>query len=891
MGKNTLWHTLVSDEVLQQLEVIAGQGLSAVTAEERLHQFGPNTLQEQAGRSAWSILWEQLTSTMALILAAAALLSGLVGSFKDAVTILAIVALFALLGFVQDYRAERAIAALKRLAVPLVRVRRDGQVLEQPALELVPGDILLLEAGSVVPADCRLLEAHALRVQESLLTGESEAVEKHTEALATSDLAVGDRRNLVFMGTLVAAGRAEAVVVSTGMGTELGKIATLLQQVGQEWTPLQKRLDRLGKMLALVSVAVAAVIFGVGLLRGEGIKEMLMLSVSVAVAAIPEGLPAVVTITLALGAQRMLRRRALIRRLPAVETLGSVTVICSDKTGTLTENRMTVTELVSAAEVVRGNATATAEQKQLLLALGTLCNDALLKLDSEGQQVVLGDPTEGALVAAAAKIGLFRQQLEEALPRIAEIPFDSVSKRMLTVHRLTEGAGVLLPTLPLVADGRLLAAKGALDSILPLCTDLLLEGVVPLTDQQRPVLQQAADRYADQGQRVLALAVRVMQPSTDDRLEALQQNFCLVGLSVMSDPPRKEAADAVAQCLTAGIRPVMITGDHPLTARAIARQVGIDDTPGAMTGQELDRLSDEEFDAAVGRVSVYARVAPEHKLRIVDAIQRQGGVAAMTGDGVNDAPALKKANVGVAMGKVGTDVAREASDMVLLDDNFATIVAAVEEGRTIYDNIRKFVIFSVAGNTGKILAVLLLPFIGMSMPLTPLQLLWLNLLTDGLLGLGMGVERPEPDVMQRPPIRSDSQIFDRTALRYILVTGSLIGCSCMMVAWFVWRDGGPWQTVLFVSLSLAQVAQAMALRSFRSSFISMGMFTNPWLLFTAVSVALLQAAVVYWSPLQSFFATTALTGNLLWLVLLPAVAVFVLLEMEKWVRSRRGGAR
>ncbi|MGE0156536.1 MAG: cation-translocating P-type ATPase [Geobacter sp.] len=887
MTTQTLWHTLTSEEVLQQLGVTPGQGLAAATAKERLRQFGLNTLQERGGRSAWSILWEQVTSTMALILAAAALLSGLVGSFKDSVTILAIVALFALLGFVQDYRAERAMAALKRLAVPLVRVRRDGQVLELPAMELVPGDIVLLEAGSVVPADCRLYEAHALRVQESLLTGESEAVEKQTDPLMEPDLPAGDRRNLLYMGTLLAAGRAEAVVTTTGMATELGRIATLLQQVGQEWTPLQKRLDRLGKVLALVAVVVAAVIFGVGLLRGEGIREMLMLAVSVAVAAIPEGLPAVVTITLALGAQRMLQRRALIRRLPAVETLGSVTVICSDKTGTLTENRMTVTELVSAAEAVRGNATATTEQAQLLLALGTLCNDAQLTFGSDGRQEVLGDPTEGALVVAAAKSGLLRQQLELALPRIAEIPFDSVSKRMITVHRLSEGAGAYLPTLPLVAGGRLLAAKGAIDSMLPLCTDLLLDGMTPISEQHRQALQQVADRYADQGQRVLALAVRLMQPGDDDRLEALQQHFCLVGLSVMSDPPRQEAANAVAHCLSAGIRPVMITGDHPLTARAIARQVGIDGASGALTGQELDRLSDEEFDAAVNRVSVYARVAPEHKLRIVDAIQRQGGVAAMTGDGVNDAPALKKANVGVAMGKVGTDVAREASDMVLLDDNFATIVAAVEEGRTIYDNIRKFVIFSVAGNTGKILAVLLLPFIGMSMPLTPLQLLWLNLLTDGLLGLGMGVERPEPDVMQRPPIRSDSQIFDRSALQYVLLTGSLIGGCCMAVAWFTWRAGGPWQTVLFVSLSLAQVAQAMALRSFRNSFVSMGLFTNRWLLLMAASVAVLQAAVVYWSPLQGFFATTALTGNLLWLVLLPAVAVFVLLELEKWGRRRR----
>lgn len=889
MKPGTVWHTLAVDEALQRLEVKTAEGLTTSAAAERLHKFGPNVLQEQGGRSALKILWEQVTSTMALILTAAAILSGLVGSFRDSATILAIVVLFALLGFVQDYRAERAIAALRRLAVPLVRVRRDHQVQELPAVDLVPGDIVLLEAGSVAPADCRLLEAHALRVQESLLTGESEAVEKQTAALSEADLAVGDRRNLVFMGTLVVTGRAEAVVTATGMATELGRIATLLQQVGQEWTPLQKRLDRLGKVLAVVSIAVAALIFGIGLLRGEGIKEMLMLAVSVAVAAIPEGLPAVVTITLALGAQRMLQRRALIRRLPAVETLGSVTVICSDKTGTLTENRMTVTGLVSAAQALAGDGAATAQpeaSERLLLAIGLLCNDAVLTSE-EGAHEVLGDPTEGALVVAAASAGLLREHLEQKLPRIAEIPFDSVSKRMVTVHRLTESCSSLLPTLPLPSDGRLLAAKGALDSILPLCTDLLLDNMTALTEQHRQALQRTADRYADQGQRVLALAVRLLKTGADDGLETLQQGFCLVGLCAMSDPPRQEAAEAVARCLSAGIRPVMITGDHPLTAQAIAHQIGISSSPDVLTGRELDRLSPAEFDAVVNRVSVYARVAPEHKLRIVDAIQRQNGVAAMTGDGVNDAPALKKADVGVSMGKVGTDVAREASDMVLLDDNFATIVAAVEEGRTIYDNIRKFVVFSVAGNTGKILAVLLLPFIGMSMPLTPLQLLWLNLLTDGLLGLGMGVERPEPDVMQRPPIASGSQIFDRGALRYVLVTGSLIGGLCMAVAWVTWRADGPWQTVLFVSLALAQVAQAMSLRSFRSSFVSMGLFSNPWLLIMALCVVLLQAAAVYLAPLQGFFKTVSLAGTQLWLVLLPATVVFVLLEGEKWIRRLR----
>jgi len=862
------------------LQSAAESGLAADEADRRLQQYGQNELTEQAGRTPWQILWEQFTSTMALILSAAAVVSGLVGSFKDAATIFAIVILFALLGFAQDFRAERAIAALKRMAVPLVRVRRDGVVQELPSLQLVPGDIVLLEAGSVVPADCRLLEAHGLRVQEALLTGESEAVEKHTDLIASEELPLGDRRNLLFMGTLVSAGRAVALVVATGMQTELGAIATMLQQVGQEWTPLQKRLDRLGKVLAVVSVVVAGLIFVVGMLRGEALKEMLLLAVSVAVAAIPEGLPAVVTITLALGAQRMLKRHALIRRLPAVETLGSVTVICSDKTGTLTQNRMAVTGLMNTDSIVGGAEDAASDR--LLLMIGALCNDAVLKV-ADGEESILGDPTEGALVSAAATAGLYRSELEQALPRIAEIPFDSTTKRMITVHQITALAPGLLPLPPLPPGGKLLAAKGALDSVLALCSAVVLNSkIVALTDDHTKALLAAADRLSNQGQRVLALALRVLQPDDDDRLESLAQEFVCIGLAALTDPPRQEAQAAVQRCLTAGIRPVMITGDHPLTARAIARQVGIDDAGGALTGVELDRLNPEQFDEAVSRVSVYARVAPEHKLRIVDAIQRSGGVAAMTGDGVNDAPALKKADVGVAMGKVGTDVAREASDMVLLDDNFATIVAAVEEGRTIYDNIRKFVVFSVAGNTGKILAVLILPFLGLGMPLTPLQLLWLNLLTDGLLGLGMGLERAEPDVMKRPPIAPDSQIFDRRTIRYVVLTGNLIGGSCMLVTWFTWQSGGPWQTVLFASLALAQIAQAMGLRSFRSSFLQMGLFSNLPLLAMAASVLLLQGLAIWLPQLQGFFRTTALTLDQLGLVLLPAVAVFLLLEGEKW---------
>ncbi len=880
-----IWHIQELGTLYETLGVDAESGLSAEEAQIRLLSHGTNELNEQGGRTHWQILWEQFTSTMSLILVAAAVISGLVGSLKDASTIFAIVILFALLGFFQDYRAERAIAALRRLSVPLVRVRRGAMAAEIPSSNLVPGDVVLLEAGSVAPADCRLMEAHALRVQESLLTGESEAIEKHNLALSESAIPIGDRKNMLFMGTLVSSGRAVALVVSTGMSTELGKIAAMLQQVGQEWTPLQKRLDRLGKLLAAVSVAIAVLIFVIGLIRGEALKDMLLMAVSVAVAAIPEGLPAVVTITLALGAQRMLKRNALIRRLPAVETLGSVTVICTDKTGTLTQNRMTLTALLSADGIVVAEGGKNQEEAgRFLLLIGTLCNDAMLRLE-KGVEELIGDPTEAAIVAAAAKAGIYRAELEQSFPRIAEIPFDSSTKRMITVHNSLITASVQIPVSPvqIPSGSRLLLAKGALDSLRPICSQLLLEEgrIEAMTEKHRDAVQQAADRLSSAGQRVLALAFRVMSEEEDDRLEALEHGFVFAGLAAMTDPPRLEAADAVRLSVSAGIRPVMITGDHPLTALAIAGQVGIDVKNGALTGQELDRLSPDEFDSAINHVSVFARVAPEHKLRIVDSIQRQGGVAAMTGDGVNDAPALKKADVGVAMGKVGTDVAREASDMVLMDDNFATIVAAVEEGRTIYDNIRKFVVFSVAGNTGKILSVLMLPFLGFPMPLTPLQLLWLNLLTDGLLGLGMGVERPEPDVMKRSPIASDSQIFDSIIVRYVLLTGSLIGISCMAVTWIVWDGGGPWQTVLFASLALSQVAQAMSLRSFRSSFFRMGFFTNPLLLAMAAAVIMLQGISVYLPQMQQFFRTSSLSSGDLLLAVLPALAVFILLEGGK----------
>jgi Ca2+-transporting ATPase len=865
--EQTSWHLLETETALERLTSDPERGLSSLEVERRLLSHGPNLLQERGGTSPWRILWEQFTSTMALILISASLLSAMVGSPKDTVTILAIVFLFALLGFVQEYRAERAIRALKRLAVPNVRVRRDGAVVEAPAATLVPGDILLLEAGNLVPADCRVIESYNLKLQEAMLTGESEAVEKIGEPLAGEDMPLGDRRNLLFSGTTVSYGRGVALVVSTGMDTELGRIASLLQEVRREWTPLQRRLDRLGKVLAGVAVLVSLLFFVIGMLRGEELRLMLLTAVSLAVAAIPEGLPAVVTITLAIGAQGMLRRNALIRKLPAVETLGSVTVICSDKTGTLTENRMAVTEVVPFPPFSR----------QQLLSAAALCNDASERT-VEGRREVVGDPTEGALVTAASDAGIFRAELERLFPRIAEIPFDSASKRMVTLHSVSAGALTLAPLLDGMGGGeRFVVAKGAVDVLLPLC---------PRAPHAAVMAQ--VEELASAGMRVLACAGCTVEADWSPDGGEPPRRLEFMGLIAMMDPPRQEVREAVERCRRAGIRPVMITGDHPLTAAAIAGSLGIANGNGVVSGADLDRRGTRGLTDIVEGTSVYARVSPEHKLLIVEALRECGQVVAMTGDGVNDAPALKRADIGVAMGVTGTDVAKESSDMVLLDDNFSTIVAAVEEGRTIYDNIRKFIEFSVAGNLGKILTVLTLPLLGLPLPLTPLQLLWLNLLTDGLLGLGMGMERAEPDVMDRPPISPAAQIFDRRMLKQTLLTGAVIAITSIALARYSWqqRPDGEWQTVLFSSLAFAQVGQALALRSFGHSLFRIGFFTNPVLLCMVVAVVLLQGVVVYFSAAQPFFSTVPLAPEQLLRVLVPGVCVFGVLEAVKLLRSR-----
>ena len=896
------WYLLTVEKSLETLQAGSETGLAQSEAESRLKQYGRNELVEKGGRTPLKILWEQLTATMVFILIAAAVVAGLLGDLKNTIAISAIVILYAILGFIQEYRAEQAIAALKKLSVPNVRVLRDKTLKEISARDLVPGDIIQLEAGNVLPADLRLLEAVNLRIQEAALTGESEPVEKQINALSGDDLPLGDRRNMGYMGTIVTQGRGLALVVATGMQTELGKIAELIQQSGGEETPLQKRLDQLGKNLAIIGVVIAVMIAVLGLLRGDELRHMLLTAVSVAVAIVPEGLPAVVTITLALGAQRMLAKNSLIRKLPAVETLGSVTVICSDKTGTLTENRMTVTVLDVADHELDlttlmekdGSVHATrnlgipAQSSLSLTAIGgALCNDARLVDEGDDRYHTIGDPTEGAMVAAAAKMGYWKSSLDRSFPRAGELPFDSDRKRMTTVHHLKEFDASLLAGLDVSKFRYIAFTKGSVDGLLNLSNQVWVNGKAETLDAGwRSRIEAANERLAKKGMRVLGVAFRLMNQIPDVIQTDLEQQLTFVGLFGMIDPPREEVKDAVAITKTAGIRTVMITGDHPLTAQEIARQLGIADNGKVLTGVEIEKLSFDELKSVVDDVRVFARVSPEHKLKIVQALQENGHIVSMTGDGVNDAPALRRADIGVAMGITGTDVSKEAADMVLLDDNFATIVAAVKEGRTIYDNIRKFVRFSVAGNIGKVLVMLLAPFLGKPIPLLPLQLLWLNLLTDGLLGLGMGVEAPEKDTMNRPPYSPKEGVFSRGAGVQVIWVGVLIGALALgLGAWYYFTGRDEWQTMVFTFLAFVQVFQAWASRSGKESAFSMPVTSNPLLFWMMLIVTALQLAVIYIPPVAEFFSVKPLGFVDLLVAISAGFVVLVVMEIEKKIRK------
>ncbi len=913
---------LTPNQVLDALDTPPQTGLSQAEAARRLAEHGPNELIERGLRSPWRILAAQFTEVMVVVLIVAAAISFLVGDLKDTVAILVIVVLNAVLGFTQEYRAERAMAALKKMVVPRVKVRRDGQVREISARELVPGDLFLLETGGAVPADSRLLESVNLRLQEAALTGESVPVEKSTAALADEHLALGDRRNMAFLGTAVTYGRGLTVVTATGMQTELGHIATMIQAVESEPTPLQRRMAQLGKGLAIASLALVGIIFAIGLLQGVDVTTMFMVSISLAVAAVPEGLPAVVTIALALGAQRMLKRRALIRKLPAVETLGSVTVICSDKTGTLTENRMTVTILDVAEHTVnlvgrlrKAGAVLSPDDPplatpdatlSLLLATVALCNDATLEPNKEpGGYQAIGDPTEGALVVAAARMGLWKAELETALPRVAEAPFTSERKRMTTVHKIPM-INDQIPNRSLeighwsldIGHWPFLAfTKGAVDSLLEVSNRVWTNGrVEALDDDWRRRIEAANDRLAQEGMRVLGAAFRPLDelPASGDE-ENLERDLIFVGLTGMIDPPRQEVRQAIATCHTAGIRTMMITGDHPLTAASIAHELRIagpeaeESGRRVIRGTELAQMSVADLEAVVEDVAIYARVSPEHKLKIVQALQKHGHIVAMTGDGVNDAPALKQADIGVAMGITGTDVSKEAADMVLTDDNFATIIAAVEEGRTIYDNIRKFIKYTLSSNVGEIAGLLMAIGMGMPIPrLLPLQILWMNLVTDGLPGLALGVDPPDPDVMNRPPHPPQESIFARGMWQYILWVGGLMGLITMVIQYFGWQAGNlAWRTMVFTTLCLAQMGNALAIRSDKHSLFSIGVFSNPALVGAVLLTFGLQLAVVYVPVLQGIFKTVALSPLELAVCLGTSTLIFWAVEAVKWIGRRK----
>ena len=906
------WHTLKIEDLTHELGVDLATGISNEEAARRREQYGPNELIERGAKSPWSILWEQLTGIMVVILIISAVVSLAFEEYTDAIIILIIVVLNALLGFTQEYRAEQAMAALKKMATPRVKVNRGGHTLEIAAQELVPGDVILLEAGNAIPADCRLVESVNLRVQESVLTGESEPVEKFTQALEKLDLPVADRRNMLYMGTVATYGRGNAIVVNTGMQTELGHIADMIQAVGPEKTPLQRRLEQLGQGLAVAALAIVALVFLVGVLRGEELRLMFMTAISMAVAAVPEGLPAVVTIALALGAQRMLKRQALIRKLPAVETLGSVTTICSDKTGTLTENRMTVTMLDVAGnrlnffEQVREYSPLVHPRDQpdldltrhpsvpLLLLSGALCNDAILECNEEtNTYTAVGDPTEGALVIAAAQADLWKDDMEERFPRTSELPFDSDRKRMTTVHRFPVGGETLPQGLSILQKQRqgdwIAFTKGAVDGLLLISDQVWVEDhIEPLTREWAERIQFANNEMAQKGMRVLGVAMRWLEEVPETPTEqALEHSLVFIGMSSMIDPARPEVRDAVAVTRAAGVRPVMITGDHPLTALHIGRELGIATTDKVLTGQELVKMTVEELKAVVEDISVYARVSPEHKLKIVQALQEKGHIVAMTGDGVNDAPALKRADIGVAMGITGTDVSKEASDMVLLDDNYATIVAAVEEGRRIYDNIRKFIRYTMTSNAGEIWVMLLAPFLGMPLPLLPLQILWINLVTDGLPGLALTVEPAERDTMQRPPHPPKENIFGRGMARDILVVGLLMGLVSLGVGFFAWlRDDPAWQTMAFTTLTMAQMGNALAVRSERYTLWQIGLLTNRLVLGAVLFTLILQMAVVYLPFFQNIFKTLPLSVGDLIISLSCSVLVYLGIEAYKMISRR-----
>jgi Ca2+-transporting ATPase len=849
-------YNLSINEVLQKYNT-SKEGMSAVESERRLKVFGFNELQEKKKIPAWLLFLHQFKDFMIIILIAAAVLSGIMGDATDTIIILIIVFLNAIVGFVQEYRAERAMDALKKMTITQSQVLRNGQTIIVSSVELVPGDVVIIEAGNVVPADIRLMETHSLRVDESSLTGESVAVDKMNIDLSEDNIPLGDQLNMAFKGTLVANGRAKGIVVETGMKTELGKIAGMLQD-RPVMTPLQERMDKFGKKLSYIILLICIILFVSGILRGEDTYQVLLLSVSLAVAAIPEALPALITVALSRGAARLAKKQALVRKLPAVETLGSVNFICTDKTGTLTQNSMHVVSYFDALKENR------IENKRKLFNICVALNH---DVNFNEAKEPFGESTEVALVHhVIKKLGFEKfEDITKIHPRIAELPFDSDRKCMTTVHRY---------------KGRyLIITKGASESI----------GAVLKLKNQQEILKNYSDRWAGNGKRVLAYAYKIVNALPEPfTYSFVEKELNLAGIAGLIDPPRQEVKAAIAECKAAGIKPVMITGDHPATAKAIAKYIGIlGKRDLVMSGPELHHTSDETFSEQVEKVVVYARVSPYQKLRIVRMLQSKGNFTAMTGDGVNDAPSLKAANIGVAMGINGTDVSKEAADLVLLDDNFATIIRAVKEGRRIFDNIRKFVKYIMTCNGAEIWTIFLAPVLGMPIPLLPIHILWINLVTDGLPALALANEKAEEDIMQRPPRLKNESLFSDGVGYHILWVGILMaGVTLGTQAWAVHHKIDHWQTMVFTVLSLSQLGHVMAIRSDRTFLFKQGIFSNRPLLISVMATFVLQLGVIYLPFLNDIFKTQPLTLHELLICVAASFVVFHAVELEKWIRRR-----